>query len=194
MIIAAIRYLCARPLPAFCPPSARPLPAFCPPSARPLPALCPPSARPLPAVWHRSRLDIINMTLGGHPNIISIISRKSGINHILYKFSLVGISSSIRDNLYNIRLHYLSPSLPCGRPLLPPKGGTCVLPISHGRYAPLYQGRSAGYFIPRPPSRLGAAALRLNGNALARCHCAALQPPSSRSRLPPMGAPYFIFI
>ena len=49
--------------------------------------------------------------------------------------------------------------------------------------------KGAAYFIPRPPSRLGASALRLNGNALTRCHCAAQQPPSSRSRLPPKGAP-----
>ena len=56
--------------------------ANCPPIARQLPADCPPLARSLPAVWHRARLDIINMILGGHPNIISIISRKSGINHI----------------------------------------------------------------------------------------------------------------
>ena len=82
MIIAAIGCLCVRRLPALCPQSARPLPAVCPPSARSLPALCPPSARSLPAVCHRARLDIINMILGGHPNIISIISRKSGINHI----------------------------------------------------------------------------------------------------------------
>ena len=46
------------------------LPAACPPLARRLPAACPPLARRLPAASKYAWLDIINLILGGHPNII----------------------------------------------------------------------------------------------------------------------------
>ena len=50
-------------LPAACPPLARRLPADCPPLARRLPAACPPLARRLPAAC----VDIIYISMGGHP-------------------------------------------------------------------------------------------------------------------------------
>ena len=50
-------------LPAACPPLARRLHAACPPLARRLPAVCPPLARRLPA----AEVDIIYLSMGGHP-------------------------------------------------------------------------------------------------------------------------------
>ena len=80
MIIAAIRYLCARFLPALCPPSASPLPALCPPSARPLPALCPPSARSLASFTAR----YYKYDIGGTPQYhINNISQKRYQSYII---------------------------------------------------------------------------------------------------------------
>ena len=82
-----------------------------------------------------------------------------------------------------IHQDYLSPSLAKARPLRPPKGLMCLcllcaLPTApHGRYAPLYHGRSAGYFIPRPPSwRQGTAGEGLTSQAQSAPHPRALPP------------------
>ena len=63
MIIASACPPLARRLPAACPPLARRLPAVCPPLARRLLAACPPLARRLPAAC----VDIIYLSMGGHP-------------------------------------------------------------------------------------------------------------------------------